>query len=95
MQSSVPLYADFVNYMVCGMLPPELTYQQKKKIFSDVKQYYWKEPLLYKQYGDGLIRRCLLKDEITDVLTHCHSLECGGHFSSTKIVAKILQSGFY
>ena len=32
-QSSVPWYADFVNYLVCGMLPPELTYQQKKKNF--------------------------------------------------------------
>ena len=26
---------------------------------------------------------------------HCHSLECGGHFSSTKTAAKVLQSGFY
>ena len=27
MQSLVPWYADFVNYLVCGVLPPELTYQ--------------------------------------------------------------------
>ena len=94
-QSLVPWYVDFVNYLVCGVLPPELTYQQEKKIFFDVKQYYWEEPLLYKQCGDGLIRRCLPEDEIKDVLTHCHSLECGGHFSSTKTAAKILQSGFY
>ena len=51
--------------------------------------------MFYKQCGDGLIRRCLPEDEIRDVLTHCHSLECGGHFSSTKTVAKVLQSGFY
>lgn len=64
-------------------------------MFSDVKHYYWEEPLLYKHCGDGLIRCCLPEDEIRDVLMHCHSLECGGHFSSTKTAAKVLQSGFY
>ena len=48
MQSLVPWYADFVNYLVYGVLPPELSYQQRKKFFSDVKHYYWEEPLLYK-----------------------------------------------
>ena len=95
MQSLVPWYVDLVNYLVCGVLPPELSYQQRNKFFSDVKHYYWEEPLLYKQCGDGLIRHCLPEDEIRDVLTHCHSLECGGHFCSTKTVAKVLQSGFY
>ena len=94
-QTSVPWYADLVNYLVCGVIPRELTYQQKKKNFSNVKHYYWEELLLYKQYGDGLIRRYLPEDEIRDVLTHCHSLECGGHFSSIKTTAKVLQSGFY
>ena len=94
-QSSIPWYADLVNYLVCGVLPPKLTYKQKKKNFYDVKHYYWEEPLLYKQCGDGLIRRCLPEDEIKDVLTHCHSLECGGYLSSTKTTAKILQNGFY
>ena len=29
------------------------------------------------------------------ILKHCHSLEVGGHFGATKIVAKVLQSSFY
>ena len=92
---SLPWFADFVNYLVCGVFPPDITYQQRKKFLSDVKHYYWEEPLLYKKCGDGLIRRCLPEDEVKDVLTHCHSLEYGGHFSSTKTAAKVLQSGFY
>ena len=42
-----------------------------------------------------MIRRCVPEEEFHDILTHCHSLECGGHFSSSKTVAKVWQSGFY
>ena len=30
-----------------------------------------------------------------EILTHCHSLECGGHFIGQRTMAKVLQSGFY
>ena len=34
-------------------------------------------------------------DEFQSVIEFCHSHACGGHFSSRKTVAKILQSGLY
>ena len=34
-------------------------------------------------------------DEFLSVIEFCHSHACGGHFSSRKTVAKILQSGLY
>ena len=30
-----------------------------------------------------------------EILTHYHSLECGGHFNGQRTAAKVLQSGFY
>ena len=30
-----------------------------------------------------------------EILTHCHSLECGDHFNGQRTTAKVLQSGFY
>ena len=42
-----------------------------------------------------MIRRCVLKEEIENILAHCHALACGGHFGGIRTVAKVLQSGFY
>ncbi|XP_038973113.1 uncharacterized protein LOC120105094 [Phoenix dactylifera] len=92
--SVIPWYADFVNYLVSGIVPPDLSYHQKKKFLRDVKHYFWEEPLLYKHCADGMIRRCVPQDEMQDILDHCHSLECGGHFSTSNTVAKVWQSGF-
>ena len=42
-----------------------------------------------------MIKRYILKEEVRDILFHCHNLKTGGHFSTSKTVTKIWQSGFY
>ena len=29
------------------------------------------------------------------ILSHCHTLPCGGHFGGQRTIEKVLQSGFY
>ena len=72
-----------------------MTYQQRKKFKSDVKYYFWDEPYLYKVGIDGIFRRCVPYEEVPSILFHCHSSAYGGHASSSKTAAKVLQAGFF
>ncbi|XP_073120889.1 uncharacterized protein [Henckelia pumila] len=37
--SKLPWFADFANFLSCGVLPPDLNHRQRKKFFHDVKFY--------------------------------------------------------
>ena len=32
-------YADIVNFLTCGIMPPEFSYQQRKKLRTDSRYY--------------------------------------------------------
>ena len=84
-----------MNYLVAKVIPPDFSYQQKKRFFAHLKHYYWEKPILYKHCADQMIRRCVLEDEMGSILNHCHTLSCGGRFGGQRTTAKVLQSGFY
>ena len=90
-----PWYANIVNYLVTGQIPPQWTSQPKRKFLADIKKYYFDDPYLFKYCPDQLMRRCVPNDDQIGILTFCHSKACGGHFSTRKTTDKILQAGFY
>ncbi|KAL4271777.1 hypothetical protein GQ457_13G016270 [Hibiscus cannabinus] len=93
--TTIPWYADIVNFLVSGVLPHELSSQGRKKFRHDARYYFWDEPYLFKQCTDQLLRRCVPEEEQKDILFHCHTSTCGGHFGGARTAAKVLQSGFY
>ncbi|KAK8698066.1 hypothetical protein V6N13_114197 [Hibiscus sabdariffa] len=92
---SIPWYADIVNFLVSGIVPPDLFSQCRKKFRHDAKFFYWDEPYLFKQCADQVLRRCVPEEEQKDIMYHCHATSCGGHFDGNITVVKILQSVDY
>ena len=90
-----PWYADIVNFLTCGVIPPEFSYQQRKKLRTDNIFYIWDVPLLFKRGADMIIKRCVPESEQGKILHGCHASAYGGHFAGDKTTHKILQEGFY
>ena len=66
-----------MNYLACGIMPPELSYQQRKRLRTDSRYYIWDDPLLFKRGADLIIRRCVLEGEQSKILKECHSSPYG------------------
>ncbi|PIN08325.1 DNA-directed DNA polymerase [Handroanthus impetiginosus] len=56
--SDVPWYADIVNYMTCGIIPFDLSAQQKKKFLFNTRRYFWDDPFLFKQDAHSFVANC-------------------------------------
>nr|GEV60427.1 reverse transcriptase domain-containing protein [Tanacetum cinerariifolium] len=55
-----PWFADFANYYAGNFIVKDMSSQQKRKFFKDVKHYFWDDPYLFKICVDQVIRRVLL-----------------------------------
>ncbi|GJU98984.1 reverse transcriptase domain-containing protein [Tanacetum coccineum] len=90
-----PWYADYVNYIVGKIVPPNWTPEKRRRFFSQVKNYFWDEPYAFKLCSNNVMRRCVAGNEILEILAHCHSGPTGGHHSASITGRKVYESGFY
>ncbi|GJX04912.1 reverse transcriptase domain-containing protein [Tanacetum coccineum] len=90
-----PWYADYINYIVGKIIPPNWIPEKRRRFFSQVKYYFWEEPYAFKLCSDNVMRRCVAGNEILEILTHYHSGPTGGHHSVTITGSKVYESGFY
>nr|GEV64688.1 reverse transcriptase domain-containing protein [Tanacetum cinerariifolium] len=84
-----PWYADFVNYIVGNVVPPNWTFKKRKRFFLQVKTYLWEEPYAFKLYADNIMRRCVAGSETLKILVHCHLGPTGGHHSANVTAKKL------
>ncbi|GJY52261.1 reverse transcriptase domain-containing protein [Tanacetum coccineum] len=90
-----PWYADFVNYIVGKVVPPNWTFEKRKRFFSQVKTYFWEEPYAFKLCADNIIRRCVAESETLEILAHCHLGPTGRHHSANVTAKKVYEAVFY
>ena len=93
--STMPWYADIVNFLVTNRMPEHWGSNDKNNFLREVRSYYYDAPYLFKYCNDQIFRRCIPDHEMQSVLSFCHASACGGHFASKKTAAKVLQCGFY
>ena len=89
---SNPWYANIVNFMVSGYIPPG---ENKKKLQSKSRRYFWDDPYLYWICADGLLRRCVPAVKGIQIIEKCHAAPYGGHYGAFRTQAKIWQCGFF
>nr|GFC47287.1 hypothetical protein [Tanacetum cinerariifolium] len=56
-----PWYADFVNSIVGKVVPPNWTFEERKRFFSQVKTYFCEEPYAFKLCTNNIMRRLWLE----------------------------------
>ncbi|GKA48512.1 reverse transcriptase domain-containing protein [Tanacetum coccineum] len=93
--NDTPWFVNFANYLVGDVIPKRMTYQQKKKFFSDLKNYFSEDPYLFKVCSDGMIRRCVPVPETHTILDQCHHGPTSRHYGPNTTAKKVLHSGFY
>ena len=76
-------------------MPPEFSYQHKRKLRTDARVYIWDDPLLFRRGADQIIRICVPEIEQAAFVDKCHSSPYGGHFAGDRTTQKFLQLGFY
>nr|GEZ13919.1 reverse transcriptase domain-containing protein [Tanacetum cinerariifolium] len=69
--------------------------QQKKKLFKDVKHYFWDDPYLFRICADQIIRRCVHGKKAFDILKACHEGPTGGHHGANFTAKKVFDAGFF
>ncbi|XP_076950882.1 uncharacterized protein LOC143624006 [Bidens hawaiensis] len=93
--STLPWYADIINFLVADTVPEFWPKKKKQHFLSQVKYYVWEDPDLFRVGADQVMRRCIPEEEVKSVLYHAHSSPCGGHFSGQKMGHRVLTCGFY
>nr|GEU55039.1 reverse transcriptase domain-containing protein [Tanacetum cinerariifolium] len=90
-----PWYANFINYIVRKVVPPNWTFEKRKRFVSQAKTYFSEEPYEFKLCADNIMRRCVTKRETLKILAHYHLGPTGGHHSASVTETKVYQFRFY
>jgi hypothetical protein len=88
---SNPWYANIINFMVAGYIPPG---ENKRKLNYE-SSLHIDESYLFRVCSDCLLYRCVPVEEGNKIIEPCHSSPYGGNYGAFRSHSKICQSGFF
>jgi len=71
------LLVQYLGLLILTLLTAHLDTQNKRKFFSDVQNFYWDDPYLFKYCPNQIYQRCILDNEVSSVMKFYHSEACG------------------
>ena len=88
-------YRDLVQYVQEGVLPEHWNSKQRRAFHLKSAAYQIIDGILFRKNYDGVLLRCLEKEDAKRVITELHDGLARGHFSVDMITHKILRVGYY
>ena len=82
LMDSNPWYANIVNFMVLGYVPPG---ENRKKLQTKSRRQLWDDPYLYRICANGLLRRWVPATEGIQIIENCHAAPYGGHYGHSAL----------
>jgi hypothetical protein len=90
-----PWYDDIRFYLKNESAPHHLDPTKRRALRLKSSSFHLVNGVLFHQNFDGILMRCLEKDEAEKVLLELHAGEVGGHFGGDTTTHKFLRVGYY
>ena len=84
-----------MHYLQAGLLPKHWNSKQRRALRLKPASYQIVEGILFRKNYDGVLLRCLEKEDVKKVMIDLHDAPAGGHFSEDTTAHKILRAGYY
>jgi hypothetical protein len=88
-------YSDIIYYLKNLTCPDHLVDHKRRSLRLKAMKYCLTEDGLGWRNPDGVILRCVNKEEADKLVVDLHSGYCGGHFAAHTTSHKILREGYY
>ena len=88
-------YQDLVHYLQEGLLLEHWNSKQRRALHLKSASYQIVEGILFRKNYDGVLLRCLEKEDAKKVMIDLHDGPARGHFSGDTTAHKILIDGYY
>jgi len=83
----------FFDYFNHGIHPNDPV--ARRQLLRRAPSYLLKAGILFRRSFDGVLLRCVSRDEANSILKEVHSGVCGGHQSGAKMYHSIRLAGYY